>query len=97
MELPVYLDHNATTPVDPRVCEAMETSFPKSFGNSSARGHVFGWEAEAAVDAARVSIARALGASDKEVVFTSGATESDNLAVLGVGRLHREAGGHVVT
>ena len=97
MQLPVYLDHNATTPVDPRVFEAMAPYFTKSFGNSSSRGHVFGWEAEAAVDAARSSIARALGASEKEIVFTSGATESDNLAILGVGRLHRETGGHVVT
>jgi cysteine desulfurase len=97
MELPVYLDHHATTPVDPRVFEAMAPYFTKSFGNSSSRGHVLGWEAEAAVDAARASIARALGASDKEIVFTSGATESDNLAILGVGRLHRDAGAHVVT
>ena len=97
MHLPVYLDHNATTPVDPRVLDAMTPYFTKSFGNPSSRGHVFGWEAEAAVDAAREALARALGASPKEIVFTSGATESDNLAILGVARLHREAGGHVIT
>ena len=96
-KLPIYLDCNATTPVDPRVFEAMEPYFTRVFGNPSSRGHVFGWEAEAAVDAAREAVARAMGASPREIVFTSGATESDNLAVLGVGRLHRETGGHVVT
>ena len=97
MQLPVYLDHNATTPVDPRVLEAMMPYFTRSFGNPSSRGHVFGWEAEAAVDAARETVARAMGASPKEIVFTSGATESDNLALLGVARLHRESGGQVIT
>ena len=97
MHLPVYLDHHATTPVDPRVLEAMTPYFTRSFGNPSSRGHVFGWEAEAAVDAARETVARALGASPREIVFTGGATESDNLAVLGVARLHRDAGGHVIT
>ncbi len=97
MQLPIYMDYNATTPVDPRVFEAMVPYFTKAFGNPSSRGHVFGWEAEAAVDAARETIARAMNASPKEIVFTSGATESDNLAILGVARLHRETGGHVVT
>src|SRR5215470_5726939 len=97
MQLPVYLDHNATTPVDPRVLGAMTPYFTKSFGNPSSRGHVFGWEAEAAVDAAREALARALGASPKEIVFTSGATESDNLAIFGVARLPGREGGHVVT
>jgi cysteine desulfurase len=97
MQLPIYMDNNATTPVDPSVFEAMAPYFTKAFGNPSSRGHVFGWEAEAAVDAARDAVARGLNASPKEVVFTSGATESDNLAVLGVARLHRETGGHVVT
>ena len=96
MQLPVYLDHNATTPVDPRVLEAMTPYFNRSFGNPSSRGHVFGWEAEAAVDAARETVARALGATPKEIVFTSGATESDNLAVFGVARLHG-TGSHVIT
>jgi cysteine desulfurase len=97
MQLPIYMDNNATTPVDPRVFEAMAPYFTKSFGNPSSRGHVFGWEAEAAVDAAREAVARAMNASAKEIIFTSGATESDNLAVLGVARLHREGGGHVIT
>jgi cysteine desulfurase len=97
MQLPIYMDNNATTAVDPRVFEAMAPYFTKAFGNPSSRGHVFGWEAEAAVDAAREAVARAMNASAKEIVFTSGATESDNLAVLGVARLHGAAGGHVVT
>jgi cysteine desulfurase len=97
MQVPVYLDHHATTPVDPRVLEAMLPFFTKAFGNPSSRGHVFGWEAEAAVDAARESLAAALGASSKEIVFTSGATEADNLAVFGVARLHAGSGAHVVT
>jgi cysteine desulfurase len=95
MRLPIYLDHHATTPVDPRVLEAMTPWFTQSFGNPSSRGHVFGWEAEAAVDAARAQVAAAMGASQKEIVFTSGATESDNLAILGVARMHGR--GHVVT
>jgi cysteine desulfurase len=97
MQLPIYMDHNATTPVDPRVFEAMAPYFTKTFGNPASRSHVFGWEAEAAVDAARGEVARAMHASEREIVFTSGATESDNLAILGVARLFREKGGHVVT
>jgi cysteine desulfurase len=98
MQLPIYLDYHATTPVDPRVFEAMTPYFTKSFGNPASRGHVFGWEAEAAVDAAREQVARAMNATAKEIVFTSGATESDNLAILGLARLYRErGGGHVVT
>lgn len=97
MQLPIYMDYNATTPVDPRVFEAMAPYFTKVFGNPASRGHVFGWEAEAAVDAAREAVARAMNAPAKEIVFTSGATESDNLAVLGVARLHRQTGGHVIT
>jgi len=97
MQLPIYMDYNATTPVDPRVFEAMAPYFTKTFGNPASRSHVFGWEAEAAVDAARDQVARAMNASAREIVFTSGATESDNMAVLGVARLFREKGGHVVT
>jgi cysteine desulfurase len=99
MRLPIYLDYHATTPVDPRVMDAMTPYFTKVFGNPASRGHVFGWEAEAAVDAAREQIARAMNASPKEIVFTSGATESDNLAILGVARLfgQKERGRHVIT
>jgi cysteine desulfurase len=97
MELPIYLDYHATTPVDPRVLETMLPYFTKSFGNPASRGHLFGWEAEGAVDAARDQVARAMNASAREIVFTSGATESDNLAILGVARLYREKGGHVIT
>jgi cysteine desulfurase len=97
MDLPIYLDYHATTPVDPRVLEAMLPYFTKSFGNPASRGHVFGWEAEGAVDAARDQVARAMKASAREIVFTSGATESDNIAILGVAGLYRDKGGHIIT
>ena len=94
----IYLDHHATTPTDPRVLEAMLPYFDRDFGNAASRTHAFGWRAEAAVDVARESIARAIGASDpREIVFTSGATESNNLALLGVARAGRARGDHVVT
>lgn len=94
---PLYLDHHATTPVDPRVMEVMGPLFSDDFGNASSRTHAYGWRAEAALDLAREDLARALGAADpREIVFTSGATESDNLALQGVVGAGR-GGAHVVT
>ena len=97
MKLPIYMDHHATTPVDPRVLDAMMPYLTRAFGNASSRSHVFGWEAEAAVDEARRQVAAGMNASPKEIVFTSGATESDNLATLGAARAYRAKGNHVVT
>jgi cysteine desulfurase len=97
-KLPIYLDHHATTPTDPRVVEAMLPYFNQDFGNPSSSSHVFGWRAEAAVEDARERLAQALGASDAgEIVFTSGTTESDNLAIKGIARAHRRRGEHLVT
>ncbi|MBI2462059.1 MAG: IscS subfamily cysteine desulfurase [Candidatus Rokubacteria bacterium] len=98
MKLPIFMDSHSTTPVDPRVLEAMLPYFTERFGHPGSRNHPFGWEAEKAVDEARAKIARLIGARDpKEVVFTSGGTESDNLALKGAAEMYREKGTHIVT
>ncbi len=97
LKLPIYMDNHATTPLDPRVLEAMMPYLREDFGNAASRNHVFGWKAEAAVEQARAQVAALLGASEKEIVFTSGATESDNLALKGALEFYRDKGDHLIT